>query len=137
MSDAAFNLQTALYSALTGSTAVTGAGSTGTVNVYDHVPQNSSFPYIAIGEALDADWSSKTYDGQRHAVTLHIWSRYRGAKEIKQITSAVHTLLHNSNLSVTSHGLTLLQFDNAQYMTEADSMTRHGVIRYTALTHES
>ncbi len=137
MSDAAFALQTALYTSLTGSTAVTGAGSTGTVSIFDHVPQDSAFPYITIGEAVEGDWSSKTIDGQRHAVTMHIWSRYRGMKEAKQIASAVHTLLHNASLSVTGHGLTLLQYDYSTYMLDPDGLTRHGVIRYVALTHES
>lgn len=137
MSMSSFAIQTAIYTTLTGSTAVTGAGSTGTVSIFDHVPQDSAFPYVAIGEVYDNDWSSKSQDGQEVEMMLHVWSRYRGMKEAKDIGSAIHTALHNVSLSPTGHRLVLLQFRHATYLTEPDGLTRHGALRYRALTNET
>lgn len=45
---------------------------------------------------------------------LHVWSRTRGRKEVKQITAEIHRVLHDANLTVTGHDLIWLRFEQSR-----------------------
>jgi hypothetical protein len=133
--DAGWSLQTAIYSTLTGSTAVQAFVGT---RVYDEVSQGTAAgvtkPYIVIGESTQADWSTKTFDGQESTITLHAFSEYKGQKEVKQIGNAIYGALHNGTLSVSGQTLVLCQFEFSDSFMEGDGVTRHLVQRYRTLT---
>ena len=69
-------LQTAIYARLDSSAqlkkAVTG--------IYDYVPEETSFPYVVIGEVVSEPWNTKTTDGEAVTISLDIWSDQRGKK---------------------------------------------------------
>ena len=135
MGDASWPLQKAVFTALeadAGVKALVGDPA----RIYDHVPAKTTYPYIHIGDGDGVDWSSKTFTGQDHTIELHIWSRYRGSKEIKNILSAIHDVLHEAALTVTGHNLIILRFDFRTSFMDSDGLTRHGIIRFGALTHE-
>ena len=67
----------------------------GNNRIYDEVPQGSAYPYIEIGDETTIDGGVKDKDGQEFTQTIHIWSRYRGSKEVKEIAERIYTLLHN------------------------------------------
>ena len=77
--EASWAFQKAVFEALTANANLMGAVS----GVYDHVPADSAFPYVTIGETTVTDWSSKTFDGQVHSVTLHVWSRGAGTQGVE------------------------------------------------------
>ena len=60
-------------------------GLVGNNRIYDEVPQGSSYPYVEIGDETTIDAGLKDKDGQEFTQTIHIWSRYRGSKQIKEI----------------------------------------------------
>jgi Protein of unknown function (DUF3168) len=128
--EASWALQKAVYDALTANADLTAAVS----GVYDHVPADTSFPYVTIGETTIADWSSKSFDGQAHALTLHIWSRARGRKEAKEIMALLYDTLHDAALVVEGQELVNLRFDFGQTLLDADGLTVHGFQRYRAVT---
>jgi hypothetical protein len=130
MSDATWPLQQAVYAALTGNAGLMAAVS----GVYDHVPADTAFPYVTLGETTVTDWSSKTFDGQVHDVTLHIWSRARGRKETKEIMALLYDVLNGAALAVEGQELVDLRFDFAQTLLDSDGLTFHGIQRYRAVT---
>lgn len=101
--------------------------------VYDEVPENSAFPYITMGGGQAVDFSTKDLDGSEVSITLDVWSRYKGSKEVKNLMDRVHTLLHDSSLSVTGHNLINMRFEFGDVLRDPDGITRHGVMRFRAV----
>jgi hypothetical protein len=79
MTDALFAVQQAIYSALAASTEVQ-ALLGNPPRVYDHVPPNVTFPYVAFGAIAAQPFDDKDRTGFTQTITLDIWSRYRGSK---------------------------------------------------------
>jgi len=132
---AEWELQKAIYGALRGDTAVLGLVN----DVYDHVPQgldsDEDFPYIVVGDTTAVDQGTKSWHGQEHTIVLHIWSRYRGFMETKQIMAAIYAVLHeNEALAVTGHEVWLLRYEFGDTFLDPDGITRHGVVRYRVRT---
>ena len=125
-----FELQTALYSRLSGDSTLT---STLGAGIYDEVPEGSSFPYAVMGETTSMDFGTKDVHGSENTMTLHIWSQYRGAKESKNIMDRLHDLLHNYSLSVSGANLINLRFEFTDLIRDPDGITRHGVMRFRAI----
>ncbi len=128
--EASWALQVAVFEALTANASLTAAVS----GIYDHVPADTAFPYVTIGETSVSDWSSKTFDGQEHRLTLHVWSRARGRKETKEIFALLYAMLNGADLAVEGQQLVDLRFEFAQTLLDADGLTFHGVQRYRAVT---
>ena len=131
--DSQWPLQQALFAALSADATLQGMlGSP--ARVFDHVPQDSAFPYVVIGEATSGPFDGKTENGMEQTLTIHAWSRYRGLKEVKQIMAAVTASLDDQALAISGHTLVLLRFEFAATFLDPDGMTRHGVQRFRALT---
>ena len=144
MSDASWNLQTAIYGLLTGQSPAVADG-----NIYDNVPDaalsasapDSEFPYVHIGEMDaqpdDVDGSSGARDdGTVETLTLHVWSRYRGQKEVKQIMQQIKNLVHDTQLTVTARSSALCIVRSMRNFLDADGKTRHGVMS-VEVTHRN
>jgi Protein of unknown function (DUF3168) len=132
--DSSWALQQAVYAALAAAPAVK-ALIGDPARLFDHVPAEAAFPYLCFGSASAADWSTKSFAGCEAEITLHAWSRARGAKEAKLILAAVHAVLHDAALAVPGHNLALLRFRAGTVLLDEDGLTWHGVARYRALTH--
>lgn len=104
------------------------------VTVHDHVPPGTQCPYIAIGEDTAIDRGDKTNPGQETTITLHIWSEYRGRREVKQIMAAIYDALHERDLTVSGQNVVLLRFDFSETFLDPDGLTMHGVVRYRIVT---
>lgn len=136
MTDSSWELQKALLSALTENSPETIASG----RVYDRVPDaasgatapDSAFPFVQIGEmdALpdDVDGASGRDDGEMESITLHIWSRYQGQKEVKQIMQQIKNRLHDQALTVTGRSSALCFVRSRRSFLDPDGKTRHGVM---------
>lgn len=139
--DAQFALQQAIYVALRDdatliSLAPKESVSPSEAKVYDHVPAaDATFPYVVIGPGETSDFSAKGLDGQEHSIHVHVWSRYRGSKQVKQIQSAILDVLDRATLTVAGHTLVLLRFEFSTVFPDPDGLTVHGTQRFVALTH--
>ena len=131
--DSQWAVQQAVYTALTGDAAVQ-ALIGNPARVYDHAPQDATFPYVVTGESTAVDWDTKSEDGMEQTLTVHSWSRYRGLSEVKRIMAAVVDALDKQALSVTGHDLVQLRFEFSDTFLDEDGLTRHGVQRFRALT---
>jgi len=132
MSTGQWEFQQALFTVLSGDSNLT---TTLGASIYDDVPDHQAvtFPYVTIGEDTMLDYSTKDLVGSDVTVNLHVWSRYRGSKEVKQVMDRVHTLLHDSNLTVTGRNLINLRSEFSDVLRDPDGITRHGVMRFRAV----
>ncbi len=129
-------LQTAIYSTLTSGTLTDISGTSITSKVYDDVPEGTAYPYIVIGEETTIPVGAKDTDGHEHTLTFHVWSQYRGRKEIKQIMEQIYTILHNVAISITGATLVNIRHEFERTLLESDGITRHGVIRFRAVVFD-
>tara|TARA_R110002167_G_scaffold34895_2_gene111461 strand:- start:1149 stop:1553 length:405 start_codon:yes stop_codon:yes gene_type:complete len=134
MSLHSWEVQKAIFTALTGS--VTGLGAAN-VSVYDDVPENTSYPYVVIGEETATNNGTKTLDGMEHTLTIHAWSQYRGRREIKEIMQSIYQSLHNTAITVAGASLVNIRQEFNTTLAETDGITRHGVMRFRAIVFDN
>ena len=132
--DSCWDVQTGVFTCLTGNTALIDLLANGADSVLDHVPAGTTFPYIVIGES-----QSKPLDGQRVSgndiiLTLHTYGRGNGMQEIRRIMSAIYDALHTVSFAVPNQILVLCQYVDSGTGLEDDGMTRHGIQRFQIIT---
>ena len=130
MSVGQFALQSSIYTALNVSAITT----TLACGMYDEVVEGNSYPFITLGEETAIDYSTNNLVGAETTINIHIWSRYKGSKQTKQIMDKVHDLLHDVSLTVSGVNLINLRFEYSDIMRDPDGITRHGVMRFRAIT---
>jgi hypothetical protein len=132
MTNPGWALQKAAYEALIANSALTtllGGG-----RLYDHVPQTSAFPYIAIDQMRINDWSTGTERGSEHVLMLHIWSRYDGKREAYEIADAIRAALDDAELTLDDNRLVNLSHQYSDLKRDPDGETYHAVMRFRAVT---
>jgi len=129
---ASWQLQQAVYSALTSNAALTAL--LGGVRIYDDVPHAAAYPFVTMGQTSTTDWGTSTEDGEEHIMTLHVWSSYGGRSEAQSIMGALRDTLHTARLSLGGHNLVNLRQQFSDIRREADGITIHGLVRYRATT---
>lgn len=124
-----FSLQKALYEVLINDIPLIAI----VMGIYDKVPDNAAFPYIAIGEMRCADWASKTTSGMECMATLTIFSREGGRQQAAQIMERLYALLHDSNIAVDDHQLVMMRFASSGIELESDGVTYRGRMGFRTL----
>lgn len=129
---AGWALQKAVFQALRDDSELTTL--LGGQKIYDDVPQDTSFPYIAFGRTSQRDWSTGTDGGTEHSLTLHIWSRAAGRRQVFKIISRTRALLHDQPLAMTNHNLINMRFEFSEARRDNAGENFHGLIRFRAVT---
>ena len=129
-----WELQKAIFNQLSGS--IVGLDSAN-ISVFDDVPENTSYPYVVIGEETATNNGSKDLDGLEYTLTVHVWSSYRGRREIKEIMQSVYENLHDTAISVTGASLVNVRQEFNTTLAENDGITRHGVMRFRAVVFDN
>jgi hypothetical protein len=126
MKTALFPLQTIIYQRLSNDSNL----KTKNIKTYDSVPSGATFPYISLGDDTVNNWGTKTGDGEDITHTLHVWSRYNGKKEAKEIMSLVLQSLTDTPLSLGSgFSMDFSRMEFMEVITDPDGITRHGIMR--------
>ena len=125
-------LQRGVYQALAGSLDLTTL--LGGARIYDDAPQGATFPFITFGQSVVRDWSTGTEDGAEHDLTLHVWSRSGGKKQVQEILEAIKVVLHDRPLALPDHHLVNLRYELSEARLDPDGDTFHGIVRYRAVT---
>lgn len=108
-----------------------------TYDVYDDVPEQAPYPYVAMGEMTATDWSDKFEPGQEVYSTLHIWSQYKGRKEVVEMGDAILQALTKSTLDLGPNFRAALdELDMNEIIVDIDGITRHGIMRFKYLIEE-
>lgn len=132
MSTASAALRAAIHDALNSDGALNAL--LGGAKVYDEPPPAAAFPYVTLGEARVADFSTGSEPGEEHQLTLHAWSRQGGHREAHLIAGALLQALDDAPLALTDHRLVNLRFATADVRREADGRTYHALVRFRAMT---
>jgi len=132
MPSSSWVLQQAVYDAITADAGLIAL--VGAPRVYDDVPQGAPFPYLTLGQSTSRDWSTGSDSGEEHTLTIHVWSRAAGRKQVHEIMSALRTALHERSLALAGHRLVLLRHDLSEARRDTTANAYHGLIRFRALT---
>jgi hypothetical protein len=132
-------LQAGIYSRLTGYSALTTA--LGGAKIYDHVPQNTAFPYVMIGDDTGIELDTKTSTGWELTLTIHAWDyAAAGRKSVKALLAHIYDALHRQEASITVTGFTLVMMNYEFHETFQESANEgasdryyHGVMRFRAI----
>ena len=125
-------IQTAIYSALSGASAVTDL----CPNIYDFGPNVEDaatiFPYIAMGAIDLAQFDTDTSTGFDGVIRIHTWTNTGGALATRAIQSAMYATLHRQALTVT--GMNAITIERtASDVLQASSGAFHGICDYRGL----
>lgn len=132
MPSSSWALQQALYAALAADAPLIAL--IGPPRLYDDVPSGAQFPYLTLGQSSTRDWSAGSSPGDEHTVTLHVWSRAGGRREVHEIMGAVKSALHDRALTLADHRLVNLRHELSESRRDADGRTYHGLMRLRAVT---
>lgn len=130
-----FTIQAALYTALSGASAVTDLVST----VVDFGPSEADasaiYPYVAMGDLSFVEEDTKTNTGFDVAIRIATWGD-NGAKQVRDIQGAIYDTLHLQSVSVT--GFTHVNLRREQsIINRAASGAFQGVCDYRWLLFKS
>ena len=104
--------------------------------IYDHVPVQAVFPYIAFGTSSIYDWSTFTERGSEHLLTLHIWNRDTGRKPVLEIIDRLGSALLSPACKLEGHKLVSFNIEQTQTYMAANDSGYAGVMRCRAVTEE-
>jgi len=133
MRDAAWQVQVAIYKALTTNAELVALAPGG---IHDHVPATGSYPRITIGDGTLVDWDTDTSYGAQLTLTIHAWSTEAGRKEAREILAKIAEILHDKRITVTGFDDVIMRREFEEVITDADGATRHGVARYRIIVVE-
>ena len=112
------------------------------VPVFDHVPQKTPYPYVAIGEDNFSDWSTDDKNGFQATVNIHVWDRPegssggRGKVVTKEIQGEIYNILQRSNFPIGDYGNAGMSYEYSDCFMDTDGITYHGVQRFRVLFAE-
>ena len=105
-----------------------------TMRIYDQQERGEGYPYLALGDSHTKAWSSATFDGQEHDITLHLWISDGGSAASKEIAGAVIDRLHNADFPIPGHALVDMQFASSETRYQEDRGLFHCRLTFKALT---
>lgn len=116
-------LQAAIYTALSG----------GDYAVYDHVPQETAYPYITFTqhEVVEEDLMSDRLE--RHFVYISCWSDYRGSRQVNSMLEWIVQQLHRQKLTLSTGSLCELWVSRRRATPDIDGQTYQGNATVTAI----
>ena len=105
--------------------------------VYDDMPEQAPYPYVNMGEMTAMDWSDKSKPGQEVYLTIHIWSQYKGRKEVVEMGDMVIRALTKVPLVLAPNfRIVLAELDMDELIMDIDGITRHKILRHRYLIEE-
>ena len=105
-------------------------------DVYDHVPQNSAYPLVVIGDTTTNVSDTDTEDGYSALTTIYTWTSedtLRGYEEVAGIMDEIYNALHHTNLTVSGYGVSVIYQEFSDLQRDSDGITRQGTQRFRIL----
>jgi hypothetical protein len=123
-----WELQKAVYGKLTASTSLMSQIS----GVYDHVPQGTAFPYVALEEIHSEDSSNLAERITRVRLAIGVYTRERGSKTALAIMDEIKVLLHQAVLTVSGYSFYSCYFAGSELQQLPDGLTYKGKMLFIA-----
>lgn len=110
----------------------------GVGRVFDHVPDNTAYPYVTISMFPFNDRGSYTTEGVTVEFQISAWVRgaSRGSLAVQSIQKRIDELIHKANLSITGWKIITLRRELIDERTEDDNVTKQGIQRFRLLLGE-
>lgn len=119
-----YNVQKAIYEKLTGNSQLMASVS----GIFDHVPQETIFPFITIGDISSNSLPNLDKNGLEQKLNINIWSREAGKKQTSDIMEMIYGLLNNGTIIVSGQILVLMEFISNSIQLEDDGWTYRGIM---------
>lgn len=97
--------------------------------VYDCIPENTAFPYCDISEMTASDKSAKNLPGESFLLTAHLWSQYKGTKEVREMCDELIQTITGTELTMSGFNNNLTEVEYIGISNDPDGLTRHGVVK--------
>ncbi|MFR9807065.1 DUF3168 domain-containing protein [Pseudonocardia sp. RS010] len=130
MATAAWPVQRALYAALVALPGLAGEPGPGVVAIYDEPPEDAPKPYVVLGELDEQADDAHDRQGIDAGITLHVWSAYRGFREIAGIFVQLDTALDRKPIEIPGLVDVSIAAVSKTLQRDPDPDLRHGVARY-------
>lgn len=98
--------------------------------VYDHVPQDTAYPFVVIGQDEIRDLSNLEKEGTEHRLSFRIYSREAGRKEASSIMERIVALMHTDALTITGQTILASRFTSSNIALEKDGATYTGTLNF-------
>ena len=92
------------------------------VSIYDDVPETADTPYIVIGEDSVSDGGAKVCEVDEVAVTISVFSSYKGMKEVKELSSRIAEALKTIKVSGDNAYIQYLRLENIEHNKDSEDM---------------
>ena len=132
MTHPAIELQGAIFSTLTASTQLTNL--LGANRIFDDVPTGTKPPYIVFGKSVQKDWSTDSESGMEHEISLHIWSRENGRKQVLQVQETIIAALASLGGAMTNHHLINFSHERSEIEMRDKLRAFRGISMFRAVT---
>lgn len=98
--------------------------------VYDYIDENSKFPIVTIGECYANDYSTDSFNGEDISQEIHIWSKYKGKKECKELASLVLEVIFRDLRELEDDfEIDIMRRESLEIFDDPDVDIKHGVIK--------
>ncbi len=97
--------------------------------VYDHLPDSPTFPYVLVGEDPLVAYHTKTNAQYIAYCSFHVFSNYKGTKETKEILDALMGVLESIQLG-EDWSIGHRQMFNYRLMGDTNPEVTHGYLQY-------
>jgi len=129
-----WSLQVAIKTKLDAQASLVALLNDGVDSIRDDVRTDDAFPYISIHDVSTKSMDTQTVVGTESLVSIHIYSRYSGNKELKEIMDEVYVALNRQPLTLATGTHISTLYTNSNNFTESDGFTRHGQINFSIVT---
>lgn len=135
MSDAQWALQKAVFTRLGGDAGLIAALGD-PPRIHDQAPDRPVFPFLTLGEGSVRPHPRGPSDLSEHRFAVHVWSRWAGRREAKEIAQTVRAALENAalDLAADGHGLVSIGFLSSEVFQRRAGDVHQATVRFRAVT---
>ncbi len=132
MTAAPLALQTAVLARLVADSGLAASSLAG--RLFDAAPRDAAFPHLVVDEVTSRDRSGLDAPLAEHRLTLRIFSRKGGRREVLTLAGLAEAALDGASPALDGHRLVLMRRDTTEVRLLKDRLTAEAAIRLVALT---
>lgn len=107
------------------------------LRLYDELPDPVQYPFISFGRHVSRPLDGEAAELLEHDLSLHVWSRFRGRAQAREVLNAVRHSLTSIQPEATDVQLVSLRVVFADYLRAANGRTVQAVLRLRAVTQNT
>lgn len=106
--------------------------------IYDHPPEDATFPFLSFGASDYVITDDECIVGREETLQVDCWTRDQGRKRpCRELVDAVKAALHEADGVFTTNALVEIRVTAARVFDDPDGLTAHGVVTVTAMVEEA